>query len=64
MIYTDFIQLIFKGCQVTELKIVEFRGVGGLQGRQEAKDQAIYDNFQAIHNYLNSLDSKCKKGGK
>ena len=38
-----------------KLKIVEFRGVGGLQGRQEAKDQAIYDNFQLLFDELNEL---------
>lgn len=43
-----------------KLEIVEFRGVGGLQGRQEAKDQAIYDNFKAIIDELNRLNGSDK----
>jgi|ETNvirnome_6_100_1030635.scaffolds.fasta_scaffold77899_3 hypothetical protein len=39
-----------------EIKIIEFRGVGGLQGRQEAKEQAIYENLKILFDAVNEIN--------
>ena len=44
-----------------KLEFIEFRNLGGLQGRKEGKDGAIYRNFKQLIDEVNRLNEICSE---